>query len=343
MQSNITEIARQAGVSVATVSRALSGKGPVKAKTKARIIQIAQENDYKPNPIAQGFAKKRTDTIGVILPELVDEFFTEVLRGVDEEASRANRYILVSSSHDRRNIVETLLEFMSSGRVDGVILMAPHIQGDIQELIKKSRRPLVLLNSEKSFPNAASFSFDNYHGAFAVTQHLASHQFERIGMIQGPEGNHDAEERFRGYSDALKEAGVDLRKNLVVPGGFTVKSGYYGFMRLMTQPDKPQAVFAANDMMAVGAYEAAKSLKLKIPDDIAVAGFDDIFLSQFLTPRLTTVHVPLEELGKKAARHLLQMLDGEIDPETPYSEELSTGLIIGGSCGCTSFVNQSVF
>ncbi|KAA3658568.1 MAG: LacI family transcriptional regulator [Calditrichaeota bacterium] len=338
---NIHDIARKAGVSVATVSRALNDNGPVSVKTRQRIQQIAKEYDYKPNPIAKGFARQRSETIGVILPELVDEFFTEVLRGIDEEATRANRYTLVSSSHDRRNIVEILLEFMSSGRVDGVILMAPFLHGDIHGLLKKSKRPLVLLNSGDDLSHFPSFNFNNYQGAFAVTEHLIKHGYKKIATLSGPDGNHDAEERFRGFKDALQQADLPVQENFVVQGGFTLRSGYHGFMRLISQPDKPDAIFAANDMMAVGAYEAVKSLRLNIPVDIAVAGFDDIFLSRLLTPTLTTVHVPIHELATKAVKHLVQMIDGKIDTNDVFHEEVSTGLVIGGSCGCTNYNNQS--
>ncbi|KAA3609204.1 MAG: LacI family transcriptional regulator [Calditrichaeota bacterium] len=338
---NIHDIARKAGVSVATVSRALNNNGPVSEKTRQRIKQIAQEHDYKPSFIAKGFARQRSETIGVILPALVDEFFTEVLHGIDEEASRANCYTLVSSSHVQRDIVETLSDFMAGGRVDGVVLMAPHLHGNITSHLKKGKRPLVLLNSGEKISQIPSFNFDNYQGAFAVTQHLIKHGYTKIATICGPEGNHDAEERLRGFKDAMQQSDLTVNPNYFVRGGFTMKSGYYGFMRLVTQADRPEAIFAANDMMAVGIYEAAKSMNMVIPADIAVAGFDDIFLSSLLSPRLTTVHVPIRELAKKAVQYLFKMIDGKLETDSSHREEISTGLIIGGSCGCANVTNQA--
>lgn len=342
MDINIIEIARRAGVSTATVSRALNNNGPVREETRQKILQIARELNYKPNPIARSLSRKQTDTIGVILPELVDEFFMEIIRGIDETAYRANRYVMLSSFHSQRNIVETLLEFMSSGRVDGVILMAPQMQTDLASLLEKSKKPVVLLNVNNTIPKAVYFNIDNYHGAFAITRHLIEHGYQRIGMILGPEGNCDAEERFRGFSDALAKYNLPVENSLIVQGDFAARSGYYGFGRLMNQDLKPEAIFAANDMMAVGCYEAAKSSNIKIPDDVAVVGFDDIYLGRLLSPRLTTVHVPISELGSKAVRYLLQMIDGEVDPEQPYREELSTGLILGGSCGCGNYSISSI-
>ena len=339
---NINEIAKKAGVSVATVSRALSGIGSIREETRRKILQIAQENHYKPNPIARSLSKSRTDTIGVILPELVDEFFMDIVRGIDEEAYRANRFVMVSSSHSQRNIVETLLEFMSSGRVDGVIVMEPQLHKELAALVIKSKRPLVLINCSRDINDVVSFNINNYQGAFTITEHLIQHGYRNIGFISGPAGNCDADERLRGFKDALKKFQLPVNNALIVPGDFKVRSGYYGFMRLISQQQKPDAIFAANDMMALGVYEAAKSANLTIPQDIAIAGFDDVFLSKLLTPRLTTVHVPIVELGNKAMRYLLKMVDGKVDPHEPYREDLSTGLMIGGSCGCAISVVQTL-
>lgn len=334
MKIDIKEIARQAGVSIATVSRALNGNGPVKEQTRKKILDIAKQHNYTPNPIARGLSRKKTDTIGVILPELVDEFFMDLIHGIDEEAYRSNRYILLSSSHSQRNIVQTSLEFMTSGRVDGVILMAPQMQQSLTDLVSGSKKPIIMLNCGKEINRMVSFSINNYRGAFTVTQHLVEHGYKKIAIIQGPKGNCDAEERYRGYRAALGEFGLPVDSKFIVQGNFTIQSGYYAFNRLMTQDEKPQAIFAANDMMAIGVFEAAKRMSIKIPDDIAVVGFDDITLSKYLAPRLTTIHVPIQELGSKAVRYLIKMINCEVDPKEPYHEELSTGLMIGGSCGC---------
>ncbi len=333
---NMQKIAELAGVSIATVSRVLNGNGAVREETRKRILDIVQRYHYKPNSMARGLSLKRTDTLGVILPELVDEFFMEIIRGIDTEAYRAGQYVMVSSSHSQRNIMEMLLDMMSGGRVDGLILMAPMMGSELLSVVETSSKPIVLLNACRDLQTGVRFNINNYQGAFAVVEHLVqAHGYTSIGMIQGPIGNCDAEERYRGFQDALKVHGVPLRKELIVQGDFTARSGYYGFMRLMSQRERPRAIFAANDMMAVGLYEAAKNSNVDIPGDVAVVGFDDITLSRFISPRLTTVHVPMVELGSKSVRYLLKMISREVDPHEPYREELPTGVIIGGSCGCT--------
>ena len=138
MNTNIVEIAKKAGVSIATVSRALNNNDSVRESTRDNILSIARQLNYKPNPIARGLSRKKTDTIGVILPELVDEFFMDIIRGIDEEAYRNKKFVMISSSHGERNIIETLLEFMGSGRVDGVIMMVPQLHHEAAELIRKS-------------------------------------------------------------------------------------------------------------------------------------------------------------------------------------------------------------
>ncbi len=337
MKIDIKEIARMAGVSTATVSRSLNGKGPVRDVTRQKILQIAKELNYKPNSIARGLSRQKTDTIGVILPELVDEFFMDLIHSIDETAYKARRYVMISSSHSQRKMVETLLEFMNSGRVDGVVLTAPQvIDEDLVSIVAQSRCPLVLLNAPKILEGCIRFNIDNHQGALAIVTHLISHDYQKIGMIRGPQGNCDADERYKGFLDALNQHGRSVNDAFVVSGDFTLKGGYYGFMRLMSLPEKPEAVFCANDMMALGAYEAARAANLRIPQDVAIVGFDDIFLSRLLSPRLTTVHAPITELGETAVRYLLKLVAGEADPGAPHHEVLSTGLVIGGSCGCAN-------
>lgn len=336
MDTTIIEIAKRAGVSIATVSRAFNNNASIRVATRNKILQIAAEMNYRPNLIARGLSRKKTETIGIILPEIVNDFFSEIINGIDEEAYKNNHHILVSSSHSMRNEVEILLDMMGSGRVDGIILMAPLLRDDIVDLVRKSKRPVVLLNVDKNLKDVVSINIDNYQGAYTAVTHLINHGYKNIAMIKGPAGNCDADERFRGYIDALKQNDINVSNELIVEGEFKVQSGYYGFTRLINQKVKPDAIFAANDMMAIGVYEAARSAGIRIPNQVTVVGFDDIQLGKLLYPRLTTVHVPIAEVGKKAIQYLFKMINGEIDPKIPYREELSVGLVIGGSCGCNN-------
>ncbi len=335
MKVDIKEVAKRAGVSIATVSRVFSNTNLVKQPTKDKVLKISKELNYIPNPIARSLSRQLTDTIGVVLPDLVGEFFMDIIHGIDEEAYKQNWFVLVSSSHSKRNFLETLVEFMGSGRVDGVILMAPQKNEGISEIIKKSKRPVVLINAGEDINNNPNFKINNFEGAFSIVEHLIQkHSYKKIALVEGPKDNYDAIDRAKGYYKALKRHGLSDYKLMITSGDFSVESGYYGFKKLIKDKIKPDAIFMANDMMAVGAYQAAKELDIKIPEDIAVVGFDDIYLSQFLHPRLTTVHVPIAELGSKAVIHLLGMIKNKKKKNKAFTETLSTSLVIGGSCGC---------
>jgi len=342
MKTNINVVAEKAGVSIATVSRAFNEKELVKEETRSRIIKIARDLNYKPSPIARGLSTQTTDTIGVILPDLVGEFFMDIIHGIDEEAYKSNRYVMVSSSHSQRNMVETLIEFMASGRVDGVILMAPQMHKEVDDFLSKSKRPIVLINSCSDLTNVVNFQIDNYQGAMTCVEHLIWHGYKEIAIIKGPAENCDAQERYLGYRDALAKNNLNVNHLFEVIGDFQIKSGYYAFLKLMNQTNKPDAIFISNDMMAIGAYEAAKFLKIKIPEDVAVVGFDDIYLSKLLNPRLTTMHVPISELGAKALNYLLKMISDEVNPKQAYKEVFPTELVIGGSCGCSNFYQSLI-
>ncbi len=335
MKIDIHKVALKAGVSIATVSRALNGGELVKPKTKEKILKIVEELNYIPNPIARSLSKQSTETIGVVLPDLVGEFFMDFIHSIDEEAYKNNWHVLISSSHSQRNIIETLIELMGSGRVDGVILMAPQMQNEVSEIIQKSKTPVILVNTCGEFSKIDQIKVDNYKGAYEVVEHFIKvHNYKRIGIINGPKGNCDAEERFSGYLSALKKYKIAKDSSLIINGNFDVESGVIGFTTLMNQEIRPEAIFAANDMMAVGAYEAAKELGFKIPNDVAIAGFDDIYLSQFLLPRLTTIHVPITELGIKAVKFLLNRITKKKRNSEAHFEVLPIELVIGGSCGC---------
>ena len=335
MKVDIKKVAEKAGVSIATVSRVFSNSELVRQTTRDKVLKISKELNYIPNPIARSLSRQLTDTIGVVLPDLVGEFFMDIIHGIDEEAYKQNWFVLVSSSHSKRNILETLIEFMGSGRVDGVILMAPQMDERINEIIKRSKRPIVLINAGGDTNNNANFKVDNYKGAYSIVEHLiVKHKYKKIAMVEGPKDNYDAIDRSNGYHKALQNYGLNKNEEMVVGGDFSVEGGYHGFKKLMNQKEKPDAIFMANDMMAVGAYQAAKEMKIRIPENIALVGFDDIYLSQFLHPRLTTVHVPISELGSKAVFYLLKMINDNKKKNKSFIEVLSTSLVVGGSCGC---------
>ena len=332
MRITIREVAREAGVSVATVSRALNGNGSASEETCRRIRDVAERLRYAPNESARALIRSRTQTLGVLLPELHGEFFSEVIRGIEQRARLAGFHLLVSSFHSDRGEMEATLRAMR-GRVDGLILMCPAT--DARDLLANlaGRLPAVMLNAPRlaGIP-CATLSVDNVGGARAMMRHLIRLGHRRIAMIRGAEGNHDALERTRGYRDALRAAARAVDPALERPGDFTEDAGYRATEALLDMRRRPDAIFAANDAMAVGALGALRDAGVRIPDDIALTGFDDIPIARYLTPPLTSVHVAIDDLGRRATDLTLAALDAGARMTTGHHVLRST-LVVRSSCG----------
>ena len=332
MKTTIYDIANAAGVSIATVSRAINGDKRVKKETLRKIMNLAKELNYRPNISARNLVNQQTKIIGLVLPDIQGDFYTEIIRGVDEASYAGGYHIIVASSHSERSIFESIMNFMGQSMVDGVILMIPSINFQILELIRLSKIPVVLVNGKSGIDYADTVSIDNFQGSYSIVNFLInSLGYSKIALIQGPSSNYDSIERTRGYLSALKDNKIEPRGEWIVSGDFTIEGGNLACSRLLSLSDKPQVIFASNDMMAVGCYSVIYSHGLKIPDDIGVAGFDHITLSNYIYPKLTTIHVPTAELGKNAANLLLKRIS-EGGKTASQHVKISTGIIIGDSC-----------
>lgn len=321
----IKDVAREANVSVATVSRVLNGSGPVSAETQHRIREIAGRLRYVPHGGARSLITARTDTLGVLLPDLYGEFFSEVIRGMDDTAQRNGFHLLISRAHADRHGIETAIRAMR-GRVDGVIAMSPDL--DAESLLNlPSTIPVVLLCSVPRGKEIDSLTIQNCRGAREMVSHLVSLGHRRIAIIKGSARNYDAAERLRGYRIALREAGIAPEKSLERAGNFTEAGGYAAAMELVAMKARPTAIFAANDSMAIGALSALRESGIEVPEDIAVAGFDDIPLARYMDPPLSSVHVPICELGAKAVDLLLNGITHKND-HVRRREHVATKLVI---------------
>src|SRR5581483_6081225 len=286
----IREVAAQAGVSIATISRVLNGKGPVRETTSRRVMETCQALHFTPHGIARSLSLRRTHTVGLLLPDLHGEFFSEVIRGIDAEARRAGYHLLVSGFHSDQQEMSAVFHAIR-GRVDGLIVMSPDRETTTLSSSLPQGFPLVLLNNASGA--ARAITIDNYGGAVAMMRHLQSLGHERIAFINGPNENADAAGRLCGYRDSVARP-VELE------GDFSEEAGYAAGVRLRSIRPRPDAVFAANDAMAVGALRAFREAGLRVPQDIALSGFDDTPIARFVTPPLTTVRVEVAQLGRNA-------------------------------------------
>ncbi len=327
MPVTIKDVAREANVSIATVSRALNGHSNVTAAMRKKIIEIAERMRYMPHGAARSLSTRRTQTIGAILPDLYGEFFSELIRGMDVAARENNLHLLVSSSHGSAEETAAALRALS-GRVDGLLIMSPHADAALLAKNLPFATPTVLMNTRCQSEEHIAFAIDNYGGACAMVAHLAGLGHRRIAMIAGPANNFDADERLRGYRDALARCVPDSDA-IVLAGDFSERSGYIAGTLIATMSPLPDAVFAANDMMALGCLFALNEAGLNVPSDIALAGFDDIPMARFVSPPLTTMRVNIAELGERAARTLMAQLSGK---QTSQQGISAPELIVRSSC-----------
>lgn len=331
--ATIKDVAREAGVSVATVSRVFNDSERVSEDTRRRVRTVADKLRFWPNGAARSLITSRTHAIGVLLPDLHGEFFSEVIRGIDLAARREGLHLLVSCAHsDTKELVTTLRSMR--GRIDGLIVMAPDI--DSVPAIRETRWdcPVVLLGPGTEAPDFDTVAIANLDAAYGVVRHLQRLGHKRIATITGPLGNRDALQRLEGYRNAMREGGVNSTRALEVTGDFSEPAGYQGTQALLKLSPPPTAMFVANDVMAVGALGALRDAGLRAPRDMAVVGFDDIGLARHLTPPLTTVRVDAYQMGERALQRLLRRDRGEPAPARSH-EVLSTSLVVRASCGAT--------
>jgi len=328
--ATIKDVARVAGVSVATVSRALNGAENVLPDTRQRILDVARELRYSPSGAARSLITRRTDTVGALLPDLHGEFFSELIRGIDQAARARGLHLLLSSSHDDADEAAAALRAMN-GRVDGLLVMSPHADDDFLSQNLPPNLPAVLLNSGVREPTQRVFAVDNFGGARTMTEHLVATGRRRIAFLGGPAANFEARERERGYRAGLP-AGIEPR---LLQGDFSEGGGQRAGAALLALPaaERPDAVFAANDIMAIGLLGSLLAGGLRVPEDIALAGFDDIPVARYVSPALTTMRVPIAAMGGQALEALAAALDSEATEAA--TTVMPVQLVVRRSCGGT--------
>ncbi len=319
--ATIKDVAREANVSVASVSRALNGGGGVTAETGQRIREVATRLRYVPHAAARMLITRRTHTVGALLPDLHGEFFSELIRGIDLAARARGLHLLVSSSHDDAAEVAVALRAMQ-GRVDGLLLMSPHADAAFLQHNLPRDLPTVLMNTQVPDIDCCALSVDNVGGARLMVEHLLATGRQRLAFIQGPPGNHDSNEREAGYRESLARRAPD-QDVMLLRGDFSEASGYRAGRQLLAMQPRPDAVFAANDMMAIGCMAALRDAGVRVPDDVAVGGFDDVPMARYVTPALTTIQVDIARLGALAMELLGEQIDhpdGDIDARHHHVE-----------------------
>jgi DNA-binding LacI/PurR family transcriptional regulator len=329
-KATVYTVAAHAGVSIATVSRTLAGSRKVSPATRQRVMQAIDDLNFEPNPSARRLAYMKTETIALVFPDISGPFYSTVIRGVEQEAGRHNHNVLIYGTHGKESSGRYLRTL--SSKVDGLIIMARSVDEDSLWSLERQGVPFVLLGHSNGQLQCSTISVDNEAGAYKAAAHLLGHGHPRIGIITGPENSPDNKGRLLGYQKALLDAGISLQQDMVVPGNFEYEGGQIAIHKLLEGNSPPTAVLAANDEMAIGAIDAAQRRSLRVPEDLAVIGFDDIQMSALTHPSLTTVRQPMQLLGEEAVKLLFDRLQNSNG--LPRHDVLDTKLMVRQSCGC---------
>lgn len=322
----IKDIAKKVGVSPSVVSRALNNKYGVKAETRERIVRTAKEMGYLPNILAQGLVTRKTNTIGVVMADISEPFFSQLIKGMNLVADETGYTLIYYNSYESLVERSALEHMIKSQRVDGLIIVGSRIKEDEYLSGRTWEVPLVLVERRLTAPGLNCVWVDSITGAYKATRYLIDQGHRRIAHICGTLGFQVALDRLEGYKRALADTGLPYAEELVASGHFVWQDGYTATKEVLKQTPRCTAVFAGNDTMAYGALQAIAESGLEVPRDIAVVGFDDLEFSLLTNPPLTTVRQPRMEMGKKAVSILVSILAGKAEEGVKIS--LTPELII---------------
>ena len=326
-RATIREIARAAGVSIATVSRVINGRPDVSPQTREAVLRVVREHGFSTNRNARALSGGRTGLVGVTLPILEAAYFAVIVSGTAEALYEHDmRIVLCPTLHQHEREV-TLLDRLMHGTTDGAVLMLPEESNAELRALQETGYPFVVVDPRvQLYQGIPAVSASNASGARAGVEHLLSLGHRRIGAILGPPDWMATTERLNGYRSALAAAGVLPAPDLVVESDFSIESGEAAAASLLDLPERPTAIFGFNDNVAIGALRAAEARGLTVPDDLSLVGFDDSEQSGLVTPALTTVRQPLAEMGRMAVSLLLRLLDRQ--RVEAMNIELATRLVV---------------
>jgi LacI family transcriptional regulator len=326
----IMDVAQEAGVSYATVSRVVNNKGYIKPETRERVMRAVTRLGYVVNQQARSLASGRSQVVGLLVPGLETAYIGEIIRGIDEELAGASYDLMLYTAHRRRTRESAYVATLTQGMADGLLLVLPRDPGAYLETLRRRGFPYVLIDHQGIDDAGPAVGATNRQGGYDATRHLIELGHRRIGFITGSLDLGCSNDRLAGYHAALSEFGLSADPQLVREGDFTQPTGFRAARELLTLSVPPSAIFASNDLMAFGVMEATRVRGLRIPEDISIIGFDDIPQALHVHPPLTTVRQPLEQMGRLASRMLLRQIDDR--RQLAERMDLPTELIVRESC-----------
>lgn len=335
MAYTIKDVAREAGVSIATVSRVLNNKEWVKDETRDKILAVVEKMNYVTNFSAKNLRNNKSNSIGVIVPEVSVPFYAQIIKGIENKANEMNLRLIVCDADNNLDKELDFARFLYDSSIDGLILIIPLMSNEEIVKMKHDKRPVVVFGRNMEEYNIPSITVDNTLGVYHAVKHLHSHGFTKIAFIGGNETEKlDRWERIQGYKQALKECDLEFRPDYLENGLYQEEAASSAFIRLMKLSDPPNAIFCGNDEMALGVLKAARKLGIKIPEQVGLIGFDNIPVCQYTSPTLTTINQPTYTIGNLCCKKLIYSLNNR-DEDTHYTNlVIRPDLVIRESCGC---------
>ena len=309
----IQDVACEAGVSRQTVSRAINDRDGINPKTRARILAIVERMGYRPSSIARGLVTQRTRTLGLVIPDVANPFFSEVARGTEHTAYTEGYTVFLCNTDENSQRELAILNLLEEQRVDGIVLCSSRLDEDTLRRMLARPPTVVLVNRQLEGTDVGTVMLEDKRGGQMLTRHLIATGHRAIGFLAGPPASTSGGQRAEGYFAALAEAGLSHDPGWIQPCAPTVQGGYTAAHALLTHHPELTALFCYNDLVAVGTLQACADLGRSVPDDLSVVGFDDIPLAALVTPPLTTCRVPRYDVGARAMRLLLDHINGDTD------------------------------
>lgn len=304
----INDVAREAAVSVSTVSRVLNGRDRVSPATKKRVLKVAERLNYTPNSFAVSMIKKKSNMIAVVVPDILNPFYTAVIKGVESIVKKHGYFTFVSSTDDNYKEEADLLKGSFTKSIDGLILIGSHKEASFYQSISKD---VVLVDRYQEKANLDGVVIDNYGGAYSAIEHGINYGHKKIAIINGLLDFNDGQDRFKGYKDAIEDHGIEFNSDYHIQGSWQEENGYNAAKKLLSMSTPPTLIFATNNLICEGVIAACRDMEIILGKDISLIGFDENKFSEFIRPEVTVVRRPTFEMGTTAARLLLEKFDEE--------------------------------
>ncbi|MBE7684411.1 MULTISPECIES: LacI family DNA-binding transcriptional regulator [Paenibacillus] len=334
MKATIYDIAREAGVSIATVSQVINGKGKISEKRRAEVMEIMERLNYQPSAIAAALTGKQTYTLGLLVPDISNPYFAELARAIEDRSRQLGYSVVICSTDNKDERVERYLNLLQQKRVDGMMIGTGIDNAEILSPLLQQSIPVALIARQLPSLSVHTVSIDDRLGGALAAEHLLQLGHTRFGVVSEPLKVSSSKERVRGFREAVEEAGLALESSQVRESTADIQSAKQEVLVLLEQTNRPTGIFCCNDMQAIGALQAAKELGLQVPEDVSIVGFDNTILASVTNPPLTTVAQPIEDLGHRAVDLLIDELKDE--HKRPQKLVLKPELVIRESTGDVS-------